>query len=439
MLLSRLDNQKGTRKILVDLLFKKGYCLCIPDPEIVKSYLKQVRLSWIQKFFLSKNALELSVIPMFMLIFVKNKSLTIDQSQRLLELLYVLVSRAEFATIDQIFLDNKMNQMAWAYYILNELIKFTLKDFVSSDKNSKRMMALAASIEFFFDKASALTMTKLSLNNENTGFHIIHKLMYVIAYETLHPSQVIYLSAICKKVIDKTTNFGLETLAFQIRPNDFSFIWCVLGTWLQIVFECENSSQFKINHYTQLLDSLLEKINDEKLSSILLENENKGYIIILRYIYFKRFRLSSSQQDLSEAFNFFKRWCEKIFSELTIRQIEIILDNFPLLLINDLNLSNGDRRTLMQKFFAYLFEFCRLQPQELALLKDLKERLDDRFFPSNKIIRFFKQVRTHWHFFNSASFRNVIQKQDYISLSESSDLLSPEYARLNANYLTVSM
>lgn len=439
MLLSRLDNQKGTRKILVDLLFKKGYCPCIPDPEIVKSYLKQVRLSWIQKFFLSKNALELSVIPMFMLIFVKNKSLTIDHSQRLLELLHILMSRAEFATIDQIFLDNKMNQMAWSCYILNELIKFTLKDFVSSDKNSKRMMALAASIEFFFDKASALTMTKLSLNSENTGFHIIHKLMYVIAYETLHPSQVIYLSAICKKVIDKTTNFGLETLAFQTRPNDFSFIWCVLGTWLQIVFERENSNQFKINHYTQLLDSLLEKINDEKLSSILLENETKGYIIILRYIFFKRFRLSSSQQDLSEAFKFFKRWCTKIFSELTIRQIEIILDNLPLLLINDLNLSNGDRRTLMQEFFAYLFEFCRLQPQELVLLKDLKQRLDDRFFPSNKIIRFFKQVRTHCYFFNSASFRNVIQKQDDISLSESSDLLSPEYARLNANYLTVSM
>lgn len=438
-MLSRLDNQKGTRKILVDLLFKKGYCLCIPNPEIVKSSLKQVRPSWIQKFFLSKNALELSVIPMFMLIFVKNKSLTIDQSQRLLELLHVLMSRAEFDTIDQIFLGNKMNQMAWAYYILNELIKFTLNDFVSSDKNSKRIMALAASIELCFDKASALTMTKLSLNSENTGFHIIHKLMYVMAYETLHPSQVIYLSAISKKIIDKTTNFGLETLVFQTQPNGFSFIWCVLGTWLEIVFERENSNQFKINHYTQLLDSLLEKINDEKLSSILLENETKGYIIILRYIFFKRLSLSSSQQNLSETFNFFKRWCTKIFSELTIRQIEIILDNFHLLLINDLNLSNGDRRILMQEFFAYLFEFCRLQSQELVLLKDLKQRLDDRFFPRNKIIRFFKQVRTHCHFFNSANFRNVIQKQDEISLDESSDLLSPEYARLNANYLTVSM
>ncbi len=30
MLLNQLNNQKGTRKILVDLLYKKGYCLCIP-------------------------------------------------------------------------------------------------------------------------------------------------------------------------------------------------------------------------------------------------------------------------------------------------------------------------------------------------------------------------------------------------------------------------
>ncbi|WP_342219722.1 hypothetical protein [Rickettsiella endosymbiont of Miltochrista miniata] len=439
MLLSRLDNQKGTRKILVDLLFKKGYCLCIPDPEIIKSHLEQVRPSWIQNFFLSKNELELSVIPMFMLIFVKNKSLTTDQSKRLLELLHVLMSRAEFDTIDQILFDNKMNQMAWAYYILSELIKFTLNDFASSDKNSKRMMALAASIEFFFDKASALTMTKLSLNSENTGFHIIHKLMYVIAYETLHPSQVIYLSAISKKIIDKTTNFALETLVFQTQPNGFSFIWCVLGTWLRIVFAGENSNQFKINQYSQLLDSLLEKINDEKLSSILLENETKGYIIILRYIFFKRFRFSSSPQNLSETFSFFNRRCKKIFSALTLQQIELILDNLPLLLMNDRNLSYVDRQQLMQDFFVYLFEFSRLQPQEIIQLKDLKQRLEDRSSPSNKIIRFLRQIKTHCRFFNRPNFRNAVQKEDEISLDESSDLLSAEYARLNTNYLTVSM
>ncbi len=438
MLLSRLDNQKGTRKILVDLLFKKGYCLCIPDPEIINSHLERVHPIWIQKFFLSKNELELSVIPMFMLIFVKNKSLTTDQSKRLFELLHVLMSRAGSDTIDQIFFDNKMNQIGWVYYILSELIKFTLDDFGISDKNSKRIMALAASIEFSFDNANVQTMTKLSLNTENTGFHIIHKLMYVIAYETLHSSQVIYLSTISKKIIAKTTNLGLEALIFQTQRNGFSFIWCVLGTWLQIVFERENSNQFKINHYTQLVNSLLEKINDGKLSSILLENETKGYIIILRYIFFKRFRLSSSQQDLSEIFNFFKRWCKEIFSELTIQQIELILDNLPLLLINDLSLSDGDRRTLVQEFFAYLFEFCRLQPQELDSLKDLKQRLEVRFFPSNKIIKFFKQA-THCHFFNNCNFRNSINKEDDISLDESSDLLSSEYARLSVNYSTVSM
>lgn len=437
-MISRLGNQKGTRKILVDLLFKKGYCLCIPDPQIINSHFEQVRPNWIQTFFLSKNELGLSVIPMFMLIFIKNKSLTSEQAKRLLDLLHVLMARAEFDTVHHICFDNKINQMAWVYYILSELIKFTLNDFVSSDKNSKRIMALAASIEFCFDKASAQTMTKLSLNTENTGFHVIQELMYVIAYETLHPSQVSYLSTISKKIIAKSTNFGLETLIFQTQRSGFSFIWCVLGTWLQIVFERGNSNQFKIIHYTQLLDSLLEKINDEKLSSILLENETKGYIIILRYIFFKRFRLNSSQQDLSEIFNFFKRWCKKIFSELTTQQIELILDNLPLLLINDLSLSNADRQTLIQEFFAYLFEFCRLQPQELDSLTDLKQRLEDRFFPGNKIIKFFKQVRTHCHFFNANS-RNVIQKEDEIFLDESSDLLSHEYARLNANYLTVSM
>jgi hypothetical protein len=438
MLLSHLDSQKGVRKILVDLLYKKAYCLCIPDPKLIKSHFEQVRPTWIQKFLLSKNTLELSVIPMFMLIFVKNKSLTADQSKRLLELLHVLIEQAEFDTIDQIFFDNNIKQMAWIYYILNELIKFRLADFVISDKNSKRIMAMATGIEFFFDKASELTITKFCLNTENTGFNAMQKLFYVIAYEALHPSQIIYLSAISKKIIDNTTNFCLETLIFQPQRNGFSFIWCALGTWLKIVFECENSNQFKLNHYTGLINSLFEKINNEKLSSILLENEIKGYIIVLRFIFFKRFMLNLSHRDLTEAFNFFKRWCKKIFSTLSIQQIELILDNLPLLLINDPTLSSCDKRQLMQDFFDYLFEFCKLKTQEIALLKNLQERLEDRCSHSNKIIKFFKQVSAHCHFFNRPNFQNAINKEEEIPLDESSDLLAIEYARLNANYSTVS-
>ncbi len=79
MLRSRIDYQKGTRKILVDLLYKKGYCLCIPDPKLIKSYLEQVRSTWIQKFFLNKNELDLAIIPMFMLIFINNNCLTYEQ------------------------------------------------------------------------------------------------------------------------------------------------------------------------------------------------------------------------------------------------------------------------------------------------------------------------------------------------------------------------
>lgn len=438
MLLSRLDNQKGTRKILVDLLYKKGYCLCIPDPKLIKLHFEQIRSSWIQKLLLSKNVLELSIIPMFMLIFIKNKSLNADQSKRLLELMHVLLSQTEFDTIEEIFFDNNFKQTAWAYYLLSELIKFTLDDFVTSDKNSKRIMAMAASIELFLDKASIFTITKLTLDTENTRFNILHKLLYLIAYESLHHSQIIYLSTICKKIIDKTTNFGLETLIFQTQRNGYSFIWCIIGTWLQIVFEHENSNQFKIKHYSHLINAIVEKINDEKLSTILFEKEIEGYIIVLRFIFFKRFRFSLLHRDLTESFYFFKQWCNKIFSTLTFHQIELILETLPSVLNNDLTLSISDKRQLQQQFFDYLFEFCKLQAQDIARLKDLQERLEDRFSPSNKIIKFFKQVRMHCRLFNHTNFQVSINSANEISLDENSDLLRPEYARLNVNYSTMN-
>ena len=50
------------------------------------------------------------------------------------------------------------------------VVKMILKEKV---KNGKRIMAMAASIQLFLDKASILTLSKLTLNTENTGFNIV--------------------------------------------------------------------------------------------------------------------------------------------------------------------------------------------------------------------------------------------------------------------------
>lgn len=431
MLLSPIDNQKGARKLLVELLFKEGYCLCIPDPNLIKSQFEQVRSSWIQRFLLSKNTLELSIIPMFLLIFIKNKCLTTEQNKHLLKLINILISQAEMDTIDQIFFDNDTQQMAWIYCLLAELINLTLENFINA-KNNKRIITLATAIELLFDKADVFTVTKFTLNTENNRYNVLHKLFYVIAYKNLHPSQIRYLSAIGKKLIVKTNNSGIETLSFQIQRNGFSFIWSVLGTWLQIIFEPANANQCKIKSYTRLIDCLFKKIPVKKLASILLENETNGCIIILRYFFFQRFR---QNQDLSELFHF-KRWCQIIFSTLSFQEIELILDNLPLLLTNDLNLSSEDRQQLIQNFFAYLFEFCDLQPLEFSKLRELQEQFKDRF-SGNKVIKFFKQLSIRCSFFNTIKPQDSKINEEKICLDENSDLL-PEYARLNANYLTMN-
>ncbi len=194
MLRSSIYNKKGTQKLLVDLLFKKGYCLCILDPQLIKSQFEQVRSSWVQRFLLSKNTLELSIIPMFLLIFYKNKCLTTEQNKHLLELIDILISQAEMDTIEQIVFNNDHQQMVWIYCLLAELIKLTFKDFISA-KNNKRIITLATAIELLFVKADIVTVTKFTLNTENNGFNVLHKLFYVIAYKSLHPSQNSYLSA----------------------------------------------------------------------------------------------------------------------------------------------------------------------------------------------------------------------------------------------------
>ncbi len=117
----------------------------------------------------------------------------------------------------------------------------------------------------------------------------------------------------------------------------------------------------------------------------MLEKETSDYIIILRYFFFQRFR---HNHDFSELFHF-KRWCQIIFSALSFQEIELILDNLPLLLSNDSNLSSEDRQELVQNLFTYLFGFCHLQPLEISRLRELQEQFEDRF-SSNKVIKFFQ-------------------------------------------------
>lgn len=438
MLSRRIESQKKIQKILVDLLYKKSYCVCIPDFKLVESYLEQVSPAWIQKFLLSKNGLNLTVIPMFMLIFVKNKYLTVDQSQRLFKLLHLLMMRAESDTIDQLFFNNK-KQENWPYYILNELVKFTRVDFDRSEETRQRIMAMASAVELILGKASLSILSKFCLNIENSGFNVIQKLLHAIAYQDLQVAQIIYLSSMSQKIISQTTGFGIEALSFQVHCNGYSFIWCVLETWLHLVFECDNSSPIKINYYTKVIDHLFEKIENEKMSFILLENKNKGYSIILRYIFFSHVKLSFFHPDLIEASKHFNAWCEKFFSPLTFKQIELMLKTLLSTLNNDTTLFIVEKRQLLEVFFDYLLDYSQLKTKEIKALKDSKERLEAALFPSthNAITRFFRQVRARWYFFNDPDSWNSINEADQVSFDENSDLLIPK-ARLNTNYLAVN-
>ena len=53
MRLNHLARQKGAKKVLIDLLYKKSYCICIPEPKLIQLYFNQVSPIWIQDFLLN--------------------------------------------------------------------------------------------------------------------------------------------------------------------------------------------------------------------------------------------------------------------------------------------------------------------------------------------------------------------------------------------------
>ena len=102
----------ASKKVLTELLYKEDYCLCIPDPEVVASCLQKLDKAWIKEFLLQKNVIGFSVIPMFVLIFIKNKRLEDEESQRLSQLTTLLVQQLDTPAIDPILLELEMDCIA---------------------------------------------------------------------------------------------------------------------------------------------------------------------------------------------------------------------------------------------------------------------------------------------------------------------------------------
>ncbi|MES2998306.1 MAG: hypothetical protein V4700_03175 [Pseudomonadota bacterium] len=101
-----------SKKLLTKLLYKKNYCPCIPDPEVVASCLQKLDKAWIKEFLLQKNVIGFSVIPMFMLIFIKNKRLEDEKNQRLSQLITRLVQQLDAPAIGRILLELERNCIA---------------------------------------------------------------------------------------------------------------------------------------------------------------------------------------------------------------------------------------------------------------------------------------------------------------------------------------
>ncbi|RDH40595.1 MAG: hypothetical protein CFE62_002940 [Candidatus Aquirickettsiella gammari] len=55
MRLNHLARQKGAKKVLIDLLYKKSYCICTSEPKLIQLYFNQVSPIWVQDFLLTKN------------------------------------------------------------------------------------------------------------------------------------------------------------------------------------------------------------------------------------------------------------------------------------------------------------------------------------------------------------------------------------------------
>ena len=154
------DEQKNTREMLSSLLYKKGYCLCAPDPGQVELLLNKVDKSWIQTFLLEKNPMGFSIISMFILILIKNKQLNVEECQRLLAVICLLLDQLESSAIDSILLEKKDPNSASIYCLVQEQRLFGQVASAESKKSDVvRIQSLTRCLEMLVKKKNREAIT----------------------------------------------------------------------------------------------------------------------------------------------------------------------------------------------------------------------------------------------------------------------------------------
>ena len=417
-----LGPQKGFRKKLIDLLYKEGYCLCIPDVSAVQALLDKVNKIWLQTFLLTKNPSGFSVIPMFIVIFIKNKQLSAEACANLLDLIGLLLRQLESVAIARILFEKKADNPALVYYLFNELLQS--KRLL---KNRVRMQALASCLQMLLEKINAEIINDIILDSEEKGFNVIRRVLAGIAYNALDEEQIPCLVNITKRLIAKSGSATIDKRILQIQCDGFSFMWCSLAAWLEYVSE-SLSDRRTIEGLATLITVLLEKADISQLPEILIEKEGEGFSLMLAYVLLTTLPILSYEEK-HYLTTLYLPWLEKLFSRVDYAQGEVIIEKTFALLMNNTRLTLLEKQRIESQIFGYLLCFTTLTAAERTHLSDLREQLTQQFFPVQSAKKsLLSPIRNYFSLFKQRfALRSSVYSQQ-LELNESTPLIRGNHA-----------
>lgn len=411
-----LEQQKSTRKKIIDLLYKENYCICIPIPNMVQSLLDKVNKTWIQVFLLKKNPCGFSVIPMFMLIFLRNRLLNGEESDQLVNLIHLLMNKLERAQIDSILFETKVNST-------NKIFFYSLFSGLIQAKSAKvneaiRMQGFYKCLQLLLAKVSVEAISCLVLDLKERNIYLIQQAMHSIAYTSLFETQMAYVLVITKNLINQSSQEVVDSSANHCYEGS-SLIWYGIATWLRVIKE-EISERFRAECLAAIITALFDKISKKTLSQLLLQGEEEALISSFTYIFFTE--LSEPKKHYRSFHDsFFIFWLEKIVSNANVEQLVMVINKTFPLLHKESALTYFEKHKVASQFFSYVVRFANVSSEERDQLRCISETISEEFFSvhlSRKCL--FESLRSHFTLFKQRFC--LSNSKDRRKFNESSDI-----------------
>lgn len=345
-----IADEKWAQENLVRALYKTGYCICIPNLDMICLQIKQVDLNWLQELLLKKNAQGDSILARLLNLALQNKMLTQKKSSVLFQVINVLLNILDRTQISYVLIEARINQLPVVFNLLYQMtrVDYLMKKTARHRSRWCNTTECMVCLELFFTQSSPRALDCFVRYSLDDSFLLLKQLFDYLSHTLVPKVSLTFFILVAEKIIEYFPPLAFNEKMQEKEKNGFSILWNQLFKGIRLFAQALLRNQNKIPIFIILTVRLLEKTAQETRYALFFEQQGEGCLLLLSMIMIHDHvvRNGLSLRDERK----FDRWLNLLVSSLNPADYKQILNQGIQLIDEQTYITFAKKKTLIKQW-----------------------------------------------------------------------------------------